>query len=93
MPGGTGLDVARAIQAEGLAAVPVFLTMYKDEQTFETAIATGVKGYVLKDCVLTEIVDCVRSVAAGGTYATPAPYERRIQARAAGESRSIPLCG
>jgi len=72
MPQGSGLDVARAIQAEGLPTVPVFLTMYKDEQTFDTAVATGVRGYVVKDSALTEIVDCIRAVAAGGTYITPA---------------------
>ena len=72
MPMGSGLDVARSIQSERLDTRPIFLTMYKDEQTFDTAIATGVRGYVLKDSAMTEIVDCIRSVATGATYVTPA---------------------
>lgn len=71
MPGKTGLEVARAVKAAGLPTSPVFLTMYKDEQTFEMAIDADVRGYVLKDSALTEIVDCIRSVAAGRPYITP----------------------
>lgn len=72
MPLGSGLDVARAIQADQLGTVPVFLTMYQDQQTFETAIAIGARGYVLKDSAMTEIIDCIRAVASGRAYVTPA---------------------
>ena len=45
--------------------------MYKDEQTFETAISNGVQRYALKDSAMTEIIECIRSVAAGHAYITP----------------------
>jgi DNA-binding NarL/FixJ family response regulator len=72
MPESGGLDVARAIHAEGLPTAVIVLTMYKDEEMFNAAIGAGVKGYVLKDSAITEIVGCIRAVATGQPYITPA---------------------
>ena len=40
---------------------------------FERAMAIGVKGYVLKDAALSEIVQAVRTIAIGRTYREPRP--------------------
>jgi len=71
MPALDGFGVARAVRDEGLAVELVFLTVYRDEEVFNAALDLGVKGYVLKDSAVSDIVACVRAVAAGAHYASP----------------------
>lgn len=72
MPGLTGFDVARAVSEQRLPTAIVILTMFKDEEMFNMALNLGVKGYVLKDSALTEIVACIKSVAAGQSFISAA---------------------
>lgn len=72
MPGLDGFGVVRALRDEKIAVEVVFLTIHRDEDFFNEAINLGAKGYVLKDSALTDIVNCVRSVASGQHYASPA---------------------
>jgi DNA-binding NarL/FixJ family response regulator len=72
MPRLTGFDLLRAIREKKLAVEVIFLTMYKDEDMFNEALDLGAKGYVLKDSAITEIVGCIRTVAAGRHYISPA---------------------
>ncbi|KAB2920911.1 MAG: response regulator transcription factor [Bacteroidetes bacterium] len=71
MPRMTGFDVARRVQAEGLPTALVFLTMFKEESVFNKAMDLGVKGYVLKENTITEVIQCVRAVAEGRYYLSP----------------------
>ena len=68
MPGQGGFDVVRALQQLHLATEVVFLTMHKDEGLFNTALDLGVKGYVLKDSAITDIVAGIKAAAAGENY-------------------------
>jgi DNA-binding NarL/FixJ family response regulator len=72
MPALDGFGVARAVREEGLAVELVFLTFQRDEDVFNAALDLGVKGYVLKDSAVADVVACVRAVAAGQHYASPA---------------------
>jgi DNA-binding NarL/FixJ family response regulator len=72
MPRLDGFGVARAVRAEGLAVGIAFLTVYRDEDLFNAALDLGVRGYVLKDSAATDIVSCIRAVASGQHYASPA---------------------
>ena len=45
--------------------------MYSEKKLFKQALEAGVKGYVLKDSAVTDIVSCIRAVAAGQNYASP----------------------
>src|SRR5688572_5874370 len=65
MPNKDGFEVARSIREQRLPVKVIFLTMHKDERFFNTALDLGVKGYVLKDSAVTEIVGSIRAVAAG----------------------------
>lgn len=67
MPNKGGFDVLRAMQQLHLATAIVFLTMHKDEGLFNTALDLGVKGYVLKDSAITDIVAGIKA-AAGENY-------------------------
>ena len=71
MPKLTGFDVARSIQNEGLSVNLIFLTMYRDESVFNLAMDIGVKGYVLKENTVNEIVKCIETVLAGKHYLSP----------------------
>jgi DNA-binding NarL/FixJ family response regulator len=63
MPGLNGLDVMACIKADGLATKVVFLTAAASDAQLLRAIAEGVQGIVLKEEALTELVQCVRTVA------------------------------
>lgn len=86
MPKLGGFDVVRALQKLHLATTVVFLTMHKDEGLFNTALDLGVKGYVLKDSAITDIVASIKAAAAG-EYFMSAPLAtylvKRSQRRAA----------
>jgi DNA-binding NarL/FixJ family response regulator len=68
MPLKGGFDVVRAIQLLNLHTAVVFLTMHKDEGLFNTAMDLGVKGYVLKDSAITDIVASIKAAAAGQNF-------------------------
>jgi len=72
MPQMGGLELARRIREKNLSVALVFLTMHKDETMFNAAMDAGVVGYVLKDNAITDITDCIKTVAAGRHYLTPA---------------------
>jgi DNA-binding NarL/FixJ family response regulator len=46
--------------------------MHKDERFFNAALDLGVKGYVLKDSAVTEIIGSIKAVAGGKEYVSPA---------------------
>lgn len=70
MPKLHGFDVARAIREERLPVEIVFLTVHSEPEFFRKGLELEAKGYVLKDCALTDIVACIRAVASGQHYAS-----------------------
>lgn len=75
MPQMGGLELARTVKEKNLVVTLVFLTMHKDEAMFNAAMDLNVKGYVLKDNAVTDITDCIKTVASGRRYITPALSE------------------
>jgi DNA-binding NarL/FixJ family response regulator len=84
MPVMDGLEVARRVHQEALPTELIILTMYKDSRYFDAALDLGVRGYVVKDSVSAELVTCLRAVADGHYYISPAisdlliRWERRV---------------
>lgn len=72
MPRLTGFEVQRTLRERNLTVAVIFLTMYKDEDIFNEALDLGAKGYVLKDTATIDIINCIRTVAAGRHYISPA---------------------
>jgi len=68
MPDLTGLDVLTSIAADGLATKVVLLAATASDRQIVRAIAAGVRGIVLKEEALTELVQCIRAVAEGGQW-------------------------
>lgn len=72
MPELDGFAVARELQRQRLPTSIIILTMHKDEMHFNQAIDLGVRGFVVKDGAASEIVGCIKTVAAGKEYFSPA---------------------
>jgi DNA-binding NarL/FixJ family response regulator len=72
MPGATGIEVARRISAANLVTRVLLLTMHDDPTAVIEAERAGVAGYLLKDNSFEELVLAVHTVAAGGTFVSPA---------------------
>jgi DNA-binding NarL/FixJ family response regulator len=68
----SGFDLARTIRDQRLPVAVIIMTMYKDEEMFNAAMDIGVKGYVLKDGAVNEIINSVKAVSTGQPYITPA---------------------
>ena len=72
MPKTDGFEVVRALKDKKSKVEIVFLTMHSENEIFEEAMDLGVKGYVLKDSAVTDIVSSIKSVAAGKHFLSPA---------------------
>jgi DNA-binding NarL/FixJ family response regulator len=72
MPGATGIEVARRIAAAALDTRVLLLTMHDDPTAVIEAERAGVAGYLLKDNSFEELVLAAHTVAAGGTFVSPA---------------------
>lgn len=72
MPGMDGFEVVRALRQQKLAVGVVFLTMHKDEDMFNEAMNMEVKGYVVKDSAVTDIVASIRAVSGERAFISPA---------------------
>src|SRR5438093_11414594 len=72
MPQMDGLAVARAIRELKLPVEVIFLTVHREEAFFTEALELGAKGYVLKDSAISDIVTCIRAVAGGQHFTSPA---------------------
>lgn len=63
MPKMDGFAVVRELRNRKIEVAIIFLTMHGEEEVFQAALDLGVKGYVLKDSAVTDIVASIKSVA------------------------------
>jgi DNA-binding NarL/FixJ family response regulator len=68
LPGLNGLDLAAKLQQECAGVKIVILTMHKSEDFVARALFAGVKGYVLKENALEELIQSIRKVHEGGMF-------------------------
>lgn len=66
MPGLSGLDVAAAIRAEDLPTRVIVVTTFGRSGYLLRARRAGVRGYLLKDAPIDELLAAIRMVAGGG---------------------------
>ena len=71
MPKLDGLALSQQLVEEDLPVKIILVTMYREEKLFKQALEAGVKGYVLKDSAATDIISCIKAVAAGQNYTSP----------------------
>lgn len=65
MPNMDGIETARHIRAEFPDAKIIALTSFDGDQEIYRALEAGVRGYLLKEMVHTEVVRAIRAVQAG----------------------------
>lgn len=75
----SGLDATRAILAEDEGARVLALTAFEDFQSIEAAVSAGLLGYVPKQTIFSQLVEAIRSVAAGRRYVHPVLTENLLE--------------
>ena len=71
MPVKGAFDVLREMQRSRFATEVIIVTMHGEEDLFAEAMDLGVKGYVLKDTAVTDIIAGIKAVAAGRHFISP----------------------
>jgi DNA-binding NarL/FixJ family response regulator len=87
MPSLNGIEAAAQLQALGVKARVVFLTMHPEVGYARRAMEAGAAGYVLKHSAASELVTAVREALRGQTYVTPMIAGDLLQSYRAGEAR------
>lgn len=95
MPGLDGLGVLRQMQARGLTTRVVLLTAALDDDEVLASIRLGVAGLILKEMAPQVLVQCVRTVHAGGQWlerqSVSRALERLFEREAAGRAMAETL--
>jgi two-component system response regulator NreC len=71
MPEMDGLEATRRIRQECADVQVLILTVHAQEKYLFPVLKAGAAGYVLKSTVDTELLDAIRTVAAGGAFLYP----------------------
>jgi DNA-binding NarL/FixJ family response regulator len=79
MPGRSGLEVLKELNAAGQLPPTILLTTFDDDGALLEGMRFGARGFLLKDISLERLTDAIRSVAAGNTLFRPAVTERVLQ--------------
>jgi two-component system, NarL family, response regulator NreC len=86
MPGRPSLEAVPDVFAASPQTEIVVLTMQDEPAFARRALQAGVRGYVLKEAADAELVQAVRSAAAGETYLQPALGARLVTEADAGDN-------
>jgi len=78
MPNMSGLDVLNALRDSGHVPPTIILTTFDDDQLVLAGLKAGARGYLLKDVSLEQLVDAVKTVAAGGSLVAPVVTQRLL---------------
>jgi len=81
MPMMDGLEVARSVQQRALLTELVFLTMHKDPEYLNAALDLGVRGYLVKESVSSDLIACLKAVTSGEHYVSPVISHLLIERR------------
>jgi DNA-binding NarL/FixJ family response regulator len=71
MPEKDGFEVARSIFTKNVPVEVIFLTMHKNKRLFNAALNLNVKGYVLKDSAMADLINAVKAVSRGQNFISP----------------------
>ena len=86
MPVRNGFEVVRALRQKKVQTQVIFLTMHRNEDFFQRALDLDVRGYVLKDSAVIDVVSAIKAVSRGEHYTSPALTSYLIRKRSSGSS-------
>jgi DNA-binding NarL/FixJ family response regulator len=72
MPRLTGIELARKVRDAGLRTAVVILSMHREASFVRASLNAGASAYVLKEADESELIEAVRSAAAGDVFVSPA---------------------
>lgn len=84
LPDGSGVDLCRDIRSAHPEIACIMLTAYDDDEAMASAVLAGAAGYVLKDVRGTNLLESIRSVAAGRSLLSPVLTKRLVERMGAG---------
>lgn len=93
LPDGSGIEVCRAVRAQDPSIRILVLTTFDEDESLFAAILAGASGYVLKSVRNADLVDDIRTVAAGGSLIDPALTGRVLDRVRQGPSEEAGLEG
>jgi DNA-binding NarL/FixJ family response regulator len=79
MPGGSGVEACRAIRDERPDAQVIMLTSFSDDEALFSSIMAGAAGFVLKQIRGRDLIDAIRTVAAGKSLLDPDVTKRVLE--------------
>ena len=85
MPGMTGIEATRKINADFPEIEIIILSVYDDDQYVNAALEAGASGYLLKTVEASELREAIVKVAGGGS-ALSSSVARKVLTRIAGTS-------
>jgi DNA-binding NarL/FixJ family response regulator len=86
MPARSGLEVGRLALGKDPPTEAILLTMDGEESLVNDALSCGIKGYVLKDSAVTELLEAIRQVSRGQCFISPALSSVLVRRRAKREA-------
>jgi DNA-binding NarL/FixJ family response regulator len=89
MPPPDGLAVAQQLRQQQLPVEIIFMTMHKGEALLNEAVELGVKGFIVKEAAVNEIVGCIKAVAAGQSFFSPALTAQLVAKRQASPLKNL----
>ncbi|MEU5898209.1 MULTISPECIES: response regulator [Streptomyces] len=95
MPDLDGIEATRLLAAdEDLAGVKVLmLTTYDTDEHVVDALRAGASGFLVKDTKPAELLDAIRTVAAGDSLLSPGPTARLIARVLRAPDTGVPVAG
>jgi DNA-binding NarL/FixJ family response regulator len=79
LPDGSGVEVCRDIKDTAPETRSLMLTSFADDEALFDAIMAGAAGYVLKDIRGQDLIEAIRSVAAGRSLLDPGATSRVLE--------------
>jgi DNA-binding NarL/FixJ family response regulator len=89
LPNLSGLGIARKLMGKRRATHVVMLTMHKEEEIINHALDIGVKGFVLKENAVEEILKAIAAVAAGEHYLSSSISSHLVRRRSRSEALAV----
>jgi two-component system response regulator NreC len=80
MPILNGIDAAHELKKFSQRTKIILLTRHDEDQYVTEALRAGVRGYVLKNQVATDLVNAIQQVCRGGVYLSPSISDKVVRA-------------
>ena len=71
MPEFNGIETARYVKQSGSTIPVIIFTVYEDLDFVQAALSVGVRGYVLKPHIATDLIPAIQTVLRGQSYISP----------------------